>query len=103
MRICRNTENDRVFPFDDRLARETWIEILDVEDMDPLPEVMSEGEKFRMSLRKVDKSTLPKDDYERMHYTKIKKMVEQRGGRWIDKKNGIQWLRELDAKAEKAS
>lgn len=103
MRVLRNTENDRIFPFSSKLAKESWIEILHLPDGTKVPEVISEFDKEQLRAMMVSKESLPKDSYEEMHWTKVKKMVEGEDGRWTNVKEGIAFLRAMDKQRQSES
>lgn len=92
MRILRNTENDRCFPFDGHLAKEPWMEIIELPGS-KVPHVMSEPEKLDLQATRISKDTLPKDNLDNTHWTKLKQEVEKLGGKWSGKGNAIKFLR----------
>ena len=80
--VLRNTENDRMFEYNSALAREPWMEVLHVPEEWEMPEVMSAAERNDMALQTINKDNLYLDEYEKMHWTKLKKKLEILGMRW---------------------
>lgn len=100
MRILRNIENDRCFPFTHALAKEKWIEMLDVPGSN-VPDLISEEDKKTVQTTRVSKETLPRDEYEQMHWTRLKKEMERLGGSYKSPQQAVAFLRKADKEAEK--
>lgn len=100
MRILRNIENDRCFPFTHALAKEKWIEMLEI-DGASMPEHLSEEDKKDILTKRISKDTLPKDSYEQMHWTQLKKEVERMGHKYTTPAEAVSFLRTISKKAKR--
>lgn len=92
-RILRNIENDRCFDFLPQLAKEKFIEIVEIPDGMPVPEVMSQADKESLRTSTVSKADVVLDDLESLHWTQLKKRVEALGMVYTNKDDALVLLR----------
>ncbi len=92
-RILRNIENDRCFDFLPQLAKESFIEVVEIPDDMEIPEVMSSQDKEVLRASTLRKDEVVIDDLGSLHWTQLKKRVEMLGHRYMGRDDAIEFLR----------
>jgi len=76
------------------------MEILDIDDDAPIPAVMSQLDKRVLKASRISKDGLPKDEYDKMHWTRLKKLLEAQGQTYENVTQCIEALRYIDAEPD---